>query len=91
MDKTGVKLVFVVDVMKSKRQVKRKACSRGSNCYFPFAVNVILNQSKKHIRSIMMSWRLERGKMKKVLDDPQPRYSRNRALSGCSTKLRRYT
>ena len=89
-----MKLVFVVDVMKSKRQVKgklAKACSRGSNCHFSFAVNVILNQSKKHIRSIMMSWRLERGKMKKVLDDPQPRYSRNRALSGCSTKLRRYT
>ena len=76
-----MKLLFVVNVMKSKRQVKGKL-DRGSNCHFPFAVNVILNQRKKHVRSITMTWHHERGKMKKVLDDPQPRHSRNQELSG---------
>ena len=46
MDKTGIKLrSFCVEVINSKRKIKGKAWSPGTNSRLPFGVNVNLNLS----------------------------------------------
>ena len=46
--KLATTTIFLVEVINSKEQEKRKIWSRGANSRLPFAVNVTLNREVKH-------------------------------------------